>query len=110
MTSDTATEYPPLASHIGKRGVLVFPPDGHRQQFTIVDEITRMHRGVPSKIICLQLLRFDEDGRKQVRVGYYVIGKKPKMRGRWVWGQYSSMMPLEDFRWVVQEAQKKGWF
>jgi hypothetical protein len=61
-----------------------------------MDEITRQHTGVDTKIICLQLLRFDEDGREQIRVGYYVIGKKPKMGGRWVWGQFATMMPLED--------------
>jgi hypothetical protein len=102
-------DYPPLPSKIGKRGVLVFPPDGHRQQFTIVDEIIRPHSSVPSKIICLQLLRFD-DGREQVRVAYYVIGKKPRMLGRWVWGQYSTMMPLEDFKWITREAEKKRWW
>ena len=101
--------YPPLPSKIGKRGTLVFPPDGHEQHFTIADEITRQHSGVPSKIICLQLLRFDGDGREQVRVGYYVIGKKPKMLGRWIWGQYATMMPLEDFKALIQQAEKKGW-
>jgi hypothetical protein len=102
-------DYPPLPSKIGKRGALVFPPDGHRQHFIIADEITRPHSGVPSKIICLQLLRFDEDGREQVRIGYYVIGKKPRMLGRWVWGQYATMMPLKDFKALIQQAEKKGW-
>jgi hypothetical protein len=26
-----------------------------------------------------------EDKRIEVRLGYYIIGKKPKLRGRWVW-------------------------
>lgn len=102
-------EYPPLASHIGHRGVLDFP-DGSRQHFVIADEIQRQHSGVDTKIISLQLLRFDEDGREQVRVGYYVIGKKPRMRGRWVWGQFATMMPLDDFTWLVRQAEAKGWF
>jgi len=103
-------DYPPPPSNIGKPGTLVFPPDGHKQHFTIADEITRQHSGVPSKIIYLQLLSFDEDGREQIRIGYYVIGKKPRMRGRWVWGQYSTMMPVEDFKWIIEQAEKKRWW
>jgi hypothetical protein len=102
-------KYPPLSSHAGHRGVLVFP-DGSRQHFAIADEITRQHTGVDTKIICLQLLHFELDGGEQIRVGYYVIGKKPKMRGRWVWGQFATMMPLEDFTWLIRQAEEKGWF
>ena len=102
-------EYPALPSHIKNHGVLTFP-DGSQQHFTIDDEIQRPHTGVDTKIICLQLLRFDEDGRKQVRVAYYVIGKRPKMLDRWVWGQYATMMPLEDFKWLIHQAEEKGWF
>lgn len=101
-------DYPPLPSHIGNRGALAFP-DGSRQHFVIADEISRPHTGVDTKIICLQRLRFNEDGREQVRVGYYVIGKRPKMLGRWVWGQYATMMPLEDFKWLIRQAEEKGW-
>jgi hypothetical protein len=102
-------EYPPPPSHIGNPGALTFP-DGSQQHFTIADEISRPHTGVDTKIIYLQLLRFDEDGRKQVRVAYYVIGKRPKMLGHWVWGQYATMMPPEDFKWLIRRAEEKGWF
>lgn len=102
-------EYPPLRSHIGNPGVLTFP-DGSQQHFIIAKEIQRPHTGVDTKIICLQLLRFDEDGREQVRVGYYVIGKKPRMLDHWIWGQYAATMPLEDFTWLIRQAEEKGWF
>jgi hypothetical protein len=78
---------PPLPPNIGRSGVLIYPPDGERKRFTITDEIRRRQSDNPNKVIVLQRVEF-EDGRKQVRIGYYVIGKKPKMKGKWVWGQY----------------------
>ena len=48
--------------------------------------------------------------RIEVRLGYYVIGEKPRMKGKWVWGQYAAMMPIEDFKFLVDEALRRGWF
>jgi hypothetical protein len=42
-----------------------------------------------------------EDKRIEVRLGYYIIGKKPKMRGRWVWDQFAALLPLRDFRALI---------
>jgi len=102
-------DYPPLPSNIGKRGSLIHPPDGHKTHFTITDEIQRVQTDFPEKVICLQRIRFDYNV-DEIRVAYYIIGKKPKMLGRWVWGQYATMMPLEDFKWIIQHAKEKGWF
>lgn len=101
--------YPTLRSHINQRGSFVHPPDGHKTYFTIVDEIQRTQTNFPEKIICLQRIRFDY-GVEEVRLAYFIIGKKPKMLGRWVWGQYATSMPLEDFKWVIEQAKQKGWF
>jgi hypothetical protein len=64
---------------------------------------------LPEKILCLQRIEFQEDGRIEVRLGYYIIGKKPKMRGRWVWGQFAALMPLRDFEALIRQAERKGW-
>lgn len=68
------------------------------------------------KILCLQRLEFHPEGhlrgkptKVEVRLGYYIIGKKPKMRGKWVWGQFAALMPIKDFRHLVREAKKRGW-
>jgi hypothetical protein len=100
---------PALPSRVGKRGVLKMPPDGVLDRFTISDEIVRAQSGNPSKMICLQRVTFD-GGRREVRLGYYIIGKLPKMRGRWVWGQYATFMPLSDFKALVDEAKRLKWF
>lgn len=62
------------------------PPHGKILQFTVIDEIRRTQSDAPNKMICLELIRFDEDGRKELRLGYYILGKLPTMRDRWVWG------------------------
>ena len=99
---------PELPSHIGKRGKLIVPPNGIKIGYTIKDEICVFQSTLPSKILCLQSIEFD-DGRKEIRLGYYIIGKKPKMLGRWVWGQYAALMPLQDFKKLIKRAEKKGW-
>lgn len=100
---------PELPSNIRKRGKVVMPPDGEVFHFEIVDEVRKFQDDSKTKIIVLQLIKFD-DGKKEIRLGYYIIGKKPKMRGRWVWGQYAALMPAQIFHSVIQQATKKGWF
>lgn len=101
--------YPSPQSRIGKKGTLVIPPSGERMRFEVVDEIRRFQSGLSSKTIALEKIQF-EDGRIELRLGYYIIGKKPKMLGRWVWGQYATLLPVEDFAAVVGEARRRGWF
>jgi len=100
----TSSEIPPLPSTIGKRGSYL-DPDGTRLHFTVVDEIRQEHA---TFIYVLQLLRFDM-GVEELRLGYYVLGKKPRFRGRWVWGQYAMSIAIEDFKVLIEEAQQKGW-
>lgn len=80
----TATQQlPPFASRIGRGGALRDRVTGSRFSFTITDEITRPQSDLPSKIICLQRVRFEDD-REEVRLGYFIIGKRPRMLGKWV--------------------------
>ncbi|MBI3538287.1 MAG: hypothetical protein HY070_12115 [Chloroflexi bacterium] len=104
-----STSFPLLPSRIGKRGVLVLPPDGKRLRFEITGEIRKFQSDLSSKIIVLERVRFD-DGRIELRLAYYIIGKKPRMQGKWVWGQYATFLPAGDFAAVVNEAQKLRWF
>jgi hypothetical protein len=62
---------------------------------------------VPEKLVCLQRIKF-EHSKPEIRLGYYIIGKKPKMRGKRVWGQYCIFMPLRDFKALIRRAEKKG--
>ncbi len=83
-------------------------PDGRRFHFEIIGEIHIEQSGKPDKLVYLQRLKLD-NGRVELRLGYYIIGKKPGMRGRWVWGQFATMIPAADFRRIVSRAKRKGW-
>lgn len=84
-------------------------PDGTKMSFTIVRDICRKQADLPSKELRLQLLEL-EGGRREVRLGYYIIQKKEgPNKGKWVWGQFAAMMPIDDLLWLVDEARKDGW-
>jgi len=55
----------------------------------------------------LQELHF-ENGKKQIRIGYYIIGKKPGARDRWVWGQFCPFFPKQDLNKLIRKAKRKG--
>ncbi len=106
--SETRPQPPPLPIGKGKRRFLT-DIDGRKQPFVILDEIRRIQSTDPNKAIYLQKVRFEGDGRIELRLAYYIIGKKPRMAGRWVFGQYATLMPIDDFRLIIQEAERRGW-
>jgi hypothetical protein len=101
--------YPILPSKVGSRGKLVVPPDGYIMHYTITDEVRLVQTRFPRKMLCLQRLEFDDDHRVELRLGYYIIGYKPSVAGRWIWGQFSALIPLSDFRTLIRKAEKRGW-
>jgi hypothetical protein len=103
-----AVGYPELKSRVGKKGAITMP-EGDRLGFEVLDEVRVPQSDLPGKILCLELVEF-EDGRRETRLGYYVIGKKLGKIGKWVWGQYAPFMPLEDLRMLVAGAEERNWF
>jgi hypothetical protein len=55
----------------------------------------------------LQEIEF-EDGKQEIRVGYYIIGKKPKMKDKWVWGQFCPIFPRDDLRKLIEKGRAGG--
>jgi hypothetical protein len=100
--------YPPALSNIAKRRSGQKPNGGH-YHFTIDDEMYFKQLNLPGKLLYLQRLKFEKDGRLEPRLGYYIIGKKPAMRGRWVQGEFATMMPVVDFRRIMNLAKQKRW-
>jgi len=49
-----------------------------------------------------------KNGQNEIRIGYYIIGKKPAMCGWWVWGQYCPFIPKSDFKRLLKKARTKG--
>jgi hypothetical protein len=99
---------PKPPANIGKRCRAEKAVRGHFD-FTIVDEFYVRQSDMPNKLIYLQKMKFESDGREELRLGYYIIGKRKRMRGRWVWGQFATMIPMVDFRRVIVRAEARGW-
>ena len=77
-------------------------------QWGIVDEIRRYEDD--NKILVLQRLRSKSgDQSEMFRFGYYIIGKRPKMKDKWTWGQFAPFISAEDFSAMVSEARSKKW-
>ena len=100
--------YPPAPCNKGRRCRARRPEGGHFY-FAIVDEFHIQQSNLPTKRIYLQQIKFESDGHVEFRLGYYIIGKRPAMRGRWVWGQFATMIPIADFRRIINRAEREGW-
>lgn len=100
---------PPFPNNIGKVRTHT-AIDGRQVQYIIDDEIVRRQQGSRNaKLIYLQRMRFTEDGRTEYRFTYYMLGRKPTARGRWVFGQYSLFIPPYDLAALLREARRRGW-
>ena len=78
-----------------------------RRNYKIIKEIRLRQSTYPEKIFVLQELLF-KNGKKEIRIGYYIIGKKGKMKGKWVWGQYCPLFPRKDLEKLIKLAKKEG--
>ncbi|MDP1716295.1 MAG: hypothetical protein Q8L41_16275 [Anaerolineales bacterium] len=99
--------YPDKPNNIGKQGQARHP-DGRVERYTIVGEICMPQTGSKTKLIYLQKIQFDGD-KSELRLCYYIIGKLPKMKGKWVFGQYATFLPANDFKAITDEARNRGW-
>jgi hypothetical protein len=85
--------------------------DGKYRKFTVVDEIhceQKVREKKTHKLIFFQKIKF-EDGEIQYRFTYYMFGLKKGARGRWVFGQYSLMIPVGKLSYLLREARKRKW-
>jgi len=98
-----------LPNNIGKRRRIPTIWGTHRYM-VIEDEILHRESKVPNKLIAFQRIRIEENNRIQYRLGYYMIGVKPRARGRWVWGQFCLMVLERDLKAILRKAERKGWF
>lgn len=100
--------YPRLPSNVGKTPSWKWA-DGTPERFTIVDEIRRRQSSARSKTIVLQKIRRASNGRIEFRLGYYMIGVKPRMAGKWTWGQYATLIPARDLKALITRARQREW-
>ena len=96
--------YPVLPPSIGK--VAKQKVVRRYEDWKIKDEIRVAQNN--DKIVVLQLLESGK-GPKELRLAYYIIGKRKRVKGKWVWGQFCTILPKATFRKVIKKAMKKGW-
>ncbi len=102
-------EWPPLPNNIGKTRMIP-SIDGTKRHFRIEDEIIHPQSNSTRKIIVFQKMHYVEEDRVEFRLGYYMIGVKPRSKGRWVWGQFCLLLPEEDLTAIITEARRRRWF
>ena len=84
--------------------------DGRKVHRTIEDEIIRPQKtSRHGKLIYLQKMQYEEGGRVEYRFTYYMRGFKKRPRGRWVFGQFSLLIPPTDLKWLLREARRRRW-
>jgi hypothetical protein len=98
---------PPLRARIGLT-TRIHDIEGNPVTYTVADEIVRVQSNNPEKTLCTHKLEF-ADGHIEVRFGYYMICKNGKRRGKWLWGQYAPMLPVDDLSIILKEIDKRGW-
>ena len=102
---------PPRPNNVGRprstRGI-----DGKERFCVVVDEIV-LEQEIPvpgaAKLIYFQKLDWEDGAPPEYRLTYYIIGTKGKMSGRWVFGRFSLMIPIDLFGRLMAEARRKGW-
>ena len=82
---------------------------GVRRRVKIEDQIHHLQSGTKNKLIVLQKLQYEGMKTFELRLGYYMIGVRPRMKGKWTWGQFAAIIPPKDFRAIVKSAQKRKW-
>lgn len=96
----------PYPDNVGKRRVIK-SISGEQVAFRIDDEIV-----IPfglGKLIYFQKMRWEADRRIEYRLTYYMSGHKPGRKGRWVFGQYSLMIPAKELSVLLSQARARGW-
>src|SRR2546426_6031566 len=100
---------PKLKPPLPRRG-RIHTIDGRLRHFQIEDEIfcnqPLTDKGT-KKRVCFQKIRFEDTKALEYRLTYYMLGVKPGAKGRWVFGQYSLLVPAKQLSFLLREARKR---
>ncbi len=51
-----------------------------------------------------------QEGDREYRIGYFIVGKIGKAKGRWWWGQSCPLIPVGDFEKLITQAKREKVF
>lgn len=98
---------PPLPTRLNKltetKGI-----DGSPMVFTVVEEKILPAKSNPNKAFALHKFK-KADGSEEFRLGYYMIAHKPRMKGKWAWGQFAPMMTKDELLDIVKQMKALKW-
>jgi len=88
--------------------------DGSPMIYRVEDEDFFIAPSNLGKAFRLQQLRFDdgagfETGHTEYRICYYMIAHRPRMKGKWAFGQFAPLMTPEELSLIVSKLRNKGW-
>ncbi len=43
----------------------------------------------------------------EYRIGYFIVGKIGRAKGKWIWGQFCPMIPCKDFNKLIKKAKRE---
>lgn len=46
-------------------------------------------------------------GEIEYRIGYFIIGRIGRARGKWIWGQFCPLIPQEDLMVLIEKAKQE---
>lgn len=79
-----------------------------------------VQQNLPEKVIVVERLRSvgrtgtqayaggAREGEVEYRFGYWTVGRIGRAADRWVWGQFSPMIPEKDLEIVLAKARSEG--
>ncbi len=86
-----------------KREAWTFLPQGDLDKKVFVFE--RLRRDVHDGVLAYP--EAWEKGEIEYRIGYFIVGRTGKRKGKWVWGQYCPLIPHKDLLRLLKKARAK---
>lgn len=102
------TQRRPFPKH---KQVSIVTQDGEKVRGTISACVRLQESGHKNKQFVLERIRFDNFPgypKTLFRIGYFMLGKKRRMRNKWAWGQYAPLFKRQDLKRLISKAQQKG--
>jgi hypothetical protein len=98
-----------LNRRMGRERFFGFPTAyGKKKRYesaVMVDYILHQQSNNPDKYIILELMRLPWRKKPELRIGYYILGKKRSVLGKWRWGQSAVLVPQKDIPALFKKAQ-----
>ena len=95
---------------VGRKGKILFKREAwvFMPQHNLPQKVFIFERFRREKVIGKTAYNLISNAEIEYRIGYYIIGKIGNKNGRWTWGQYCPIIPLQDFQKLISLAKRRG--